>query len=204
MLHETAMTSAVQIQVPCRSAVLHRPTSSVKQRGVVLIITLIMLVVISLLATLSIRNAASSESVSGNVRTTMLAGQAAEIALRYCENYLVQVRLGTVTMATFPVVQAAATPERWKSMANWDGSTSTPFTLPLDSVNQTGSATFSRPPECMVENVPVVNSAGTALSTTSTYIITARGFGPEVAAAGVSRARPTGSEVWMQSTIELQ
>lgn len=56
-----------------------------RQNGVVLIIALILLVVISLLAVTSLRGAGSAESISGNVRTTELATQAAEIALRHCE-----------------------------------------------------------------------------------------------------------------------
>ena len=55
------------------------------QRGIVLIMALIMLVVISLLTAVSVRNATSSEGVNANVRQTQLAGQAAETALRYCE-----------------------------------------------------------------------------------------------------------------------
>ena len=40
---------------------------------------MIMLIIVSLLAVTSMRNASSSESVSGNVRTTELATQAADI-----------------------------------------------------------------------------------------------------------------------------
>ena len=43
------------------------------ERGIVLVIALILLVIIYLLAVTSLRNAASSESVAGNVRTTALA-----------------------------------------------------------------------------------------------------------------------------------
>ena len=174
------------------------------QKGVVLIIALVMLVVISLLATLSIRNAVSTESVSGNVRTTQLATQAAEIALRYCEEGAIEAFSGTGTMAV-PILDYAAIPRWINTAANWDGAGSgaTVFVIPTASVNKAGSTTFNRPPECMVERVPVVTNAG-VLSTTSTYTITARGFGPEVAAADAARSRPAGSEVWLQSTIELE
>lgn len=174
------------------------------QRGVVLIIALIMLVIISLLATLSMRNAASTESVSGNVRTTQLATQAAEIALRYCEAAVVQMNGGPGALASLPAIQPYADPPLWRdTAANWDTATSVALVIPTDSVNQAGAgATFKRAPECMVESMPMVTTAG-AVSTTSTYVITSRGFGPEVAAADAARSRPTGSEVWMQSTIEL-
>jgi Tfp pilus assembly protein PilX len=172
------------------------------QRGVVLIIALVMLVVISLLTTLSIRSAVSTESVSGNVRTTELASQAAEIALRYCEDAVVTYQAsgaGPLVPLTFQ------DPPRWKSTSgSWDVSPSDAFVVPLTAVNQaTGNATYKRAPECLVERMPVVTAAG-VLSNTSTFVITARGFGPEVPLANASRSRPQGSEVWMQSTIELQ
>lgn len=169
-----------------------------------LIIALVMLVVISLLTTLSIRSAVSTESVSGNVRTTELASQAAEIALRYCEDSVVQINSGTGTLTVTPAILDYQSPPRWNSAGNWDVNPSDAFVIPATYVNQaTGVATYPRPPECIVERVPVVTAAG-AISTTSTYVITARGFGPEVAAADAARSRPHGSEVWMQSTIELQ
>lgn len=180
-----------------------------RQSGVVLIISLIMLVVISILATLSIRNATSSEKVSANVRTTELASQAAEIALRYCEEAVLQIDSGVGSLTSLPTVLAYVAPVApakpfWLDTASWDGSTSTPFVIPDTSVNQVDAdATFKRMPECMVVNTPVVDAAG-VVSTTSTYTITARGFGPEVPAVTAARDRPTGSEVWMQSTIELE
>lgn len=178
----------------------HKPLA---QRGVVLIIALIMLVIISLLATLSMRNATSTESVSGNVRTTQLATQAAEIALRYCEAAVVQINGGPGALTSLPAIQPYANPPLWKdTAANWDTAASVALVIPTDSVNQAGAgATFKRAPECMVESMPMVSTAG-AITSTTTYVITARGFGPEVA-ADPARGRPTGSEVWMQSTIEL-
>jgi type IV pilus assembly protein PilX len=178
------------------------------QRGVVLVIALVMLVTISLLTTLSIRSAVSTESVSGNVRTTEMATQAAEIALRYCEEAVVQLGGGTVTLTATPtrLDYDTATFPRWNKPADtWDKSPSDVFVVPSVSVNGGGTvtATYKRPPECLVERMPVVNAAGT-LSYTSTFIITARGFGPEVPAADAARSRPKGTEVWMQSTIELQ
>lgn len=174
------------------------------QRGVVLIIALVMLVVISLLTTLSIRSAISTESVSGNVRTTELASQAAEIALRYCESAVVQINSGTVTFTVTPTILPYQNPPQWmSSTATWDISPSNAFVIPATYVNQaTGTATYKRQPECLVERMPVVTAG--VLSNTSTYVITARGFGPEVAAIDAARSRPQGSEVWMQSTIEIQ
>ena len=179
-----------------------RRTGTHAQHGVVLIIALVMLVVISLLATLSMRNATSSESISGNVRTTQLATQAAEIALRYCEDEVVKVQ-NNGGADPLGIIQPYVDPPLWKdAAANWDVATSKAKIIPKDSVNQKDlGATFQRAPECMVERIPMVAVTG-AITETKNYVVTARGFGPEVA-DDTARGRPTGSEVWMQSTIEF-
>jgi type IV pilus assembly protein PilX len=181
-----------------------RKTIRYTQHGVVLVIALIMLTVISLLAALSMRNSISTESVSGNVRTGELASQAAEVALRYCEESVIQQVSGTVTFATNPTILAYSATPTWSLTSNWDVNTSPAFVLPAAALNQSGlNSTYRRLPECMVENMPMASASG-ALNTTSTYVITARGFGPEVTAVNAARSRPQGTEVWLQSTIELQ
>jgi type IV pilus assembly protein PilX len=186
--------------------IMQRPNPLSTQRGVVLIIALIMLVIISILATFSMRNATSTEKVSSNVRTTQLATQTAEIALRYCEDAVVQIQSGTVTLTSVPTILDYSNPPKWQdTAANWDVATSPAFVIPTTLINSSsGSATFNRAPECMVERMQVLDTGATAVTTTTTFVITARGFGPEVAAADAARSRPTGSEVWLQSIIELE
>lgn len=190
-----------------------KPRRAGRQAGVVLLISLIMLVVISLLTLTSIRGALSTESVTGNVRTTELATQAAEIALRHCEASVVNAMTvaggGTPTYpTTFAQANIAAplAPPAWQSMSNWDGASSAPYVLPLSMVNQPGmtATTYKRAPECMVESLLVTPSNSKALNTPRSYVITARGFGPEVSAADAGRSRPAGSEIWLQSQIALQ
>ena len=166
-----------------------------------------MLVIISLLAVTSLRNAGSSESVAGNVRTTELATQAADIALRHCESSAIKITKlianasDTSAQATYPTtlveanVQRVTTADQWKSVSNWDSTTTAVFVLPSTLVGNT--ATYQRPPECMVESLTGVTPTGPPAS----FVITARGFGPEVAAG---TGRPAGTVVWLQSTIEIQ
>jgi Tfp pilus assembly protein PilX len=184
-----------------------------RQGGVVLVIALIMLVLISLLVVTSIRNAISTESVIGNVRTTELATQAAEIALRHCESSVLALMEtaagGTSTYATTLTsahIQSPVTPPHWQNKATWDSDSSAVFVLPLSLVNQSGMSitTYQRSPECMVEPLPVLPSGAKDLNTTSVFVVTARGFGPEVAALNGSHSRPVGSEIWLQSHIHLQ
>lgn len=187
------------------------------QNGIVLILALIMLVVISILTAITVRNATSSEAVNSNVRQTQLASQAAETALRYCEDAVINlVAAGTATFnftsppsstavaldATLIQDMVTGTPTSMVA-ANWDTTTAVYkiLIIPTDSVNRTGiTSTFNRPPECIVDRL----SPSTSVTYSKNFTITARGFGPEVAPADSSRNRPVGSEVWMQSSLELQ
>ena len=179
-----------------------------QHHGFVLIIALILLVVISLLTVTSMRGAGSAESIAGNVRTTELATQAAEIALRHCESSAAQ--LATNTAATDPAFYTTdlvitkispITSSLWKSTTTWDSSTSTAtYILPTSNFPVGGTTTYKRAPECMIELLSGSMPTGTASVTPSAFVITARGFGPEVAAG---TGRPQGAEVWLQSTIEI-
>lgn len=196
-------SSAVQAQ-----SIKSMPKHKV-QRGVVLIVAMIMLIVVSLLAVTSMRNSASTEALAGNVRTTELATQAAEIALRHCESSVVELvtvaaggtSTGYVTTMTSANILPSSTPARWQNTSTWDSATTMTFVIPTTVLG--GTSTYKRPPECMVETLPVMTAGSSSVSSTSSFVITARGFGPEVAASA-NRARPNGSEVWLQSHIELQ
>ena len=198
-------------QSVCRPGGARNTGATSREHGVVLIVAMILLIVISILAVTSMRNSASTEALAGNVRTTELATQAADIALRHCEQSvieLVSVAGGATptysTTITLANIQPVTTPPNWQNMSLWDGTSAAVLVLPNSLINLSGgTSTFNRPPECMIENLPVILSTG-ALNTTASYVITARGFGPEVAATGGTRVRPVGSEVWLQSTIQLQ
>jgi type IV pilus assembly protein PilX len=180
------------------------------QSGVVLIIALILLVVISLLAITSMRGAGSAEKVAGNVRTTELATQAAEMALRHCESSAIQLARNTPNTdpnfyaTTFPIGSIAPVNSvQWQSTTTWDSTTANTatFVLPASTFVVGGTSTYKRPPECMVELLSGGMPTGAASVTPSAFVITARGFGPEVATGA---GRPQGSEIWLQSTIEIQ
>jgi Tfp pilus assembly protein PilX len=182
-----------------------------KQRGLVLIVSIVLLAIVSVLAAFSTRNAASAENASGNVRLMELATQAAEVALRHCEDsvaHVIAIANGETSDYETTFAQANILPESmqsaWESAAGWDTNTPNVFVLPLEKVNQAGLApTYKRPPECMVVRMPFVLPGG-SISTDTAFVITARGFGPEVEAADPQRRRPAGSEVWLQSHIQLQ
>lgn len=203
-------TPALPILCAAMRTPLARGRARQGERGIVLVIALILLVIISLLAVTSMRNAASSESVSGNVRTTELATQAADIALRHCESSAIQLARNTASSApefystTLAITSISPINSvQWQSTATWDSGAST-ATYVLSPSLVGGTATFKRPPECMVELLSGGMPTGVASVTPSAFVVTARGFGPEVAAADASRSRPIGTVVWLQSTIEIQ
>jgi type IV pilus assembly protein PilX len=177
------------------------------QHGVVLVIAMVLLVVISLLGVTSLRNAGSTESVAGHVRTTELARQAADIALRHCESSVLALSGGAPNYITTLVeadILPPSAPPAWEDMSSetgWDSPSAATYRLPLALVNDTGMAfsVYQRPPECRVEQLPAVNTTNATF-----YVITARGFGPEVAPANARRQAPDGSEVWLQSHLEFQ
>ncbi|TAK97182.1 MAG: hypothetical protein EPO09_04690 [Aquabacterium sp.] len=163
----------------------HRAQKPSTQRGVTLLIVLIMLVVIGLVSASAMRQAANADLISNNTRLEQLAKQFAETALRFCEE---GVKNGTVQ------IQAAnqAAPA-WKTFGNWEGASRTALNLgeaDFRSAAQTSTGT-NRAPQCMAEFSPLNNN---------TFIVTARGFSPDYQADANGKTQ-RGAVVWLQSTL---
>lgn len=170
-----------------------------RQHGIVLIMSLVMLVIVALLATATMKNALSSESVSGNVRLQQLAHQSAEIALRFCEDAVIKAIAGSAPSGFS--IQAYSTSPLGSSTTFWDSANSDGlYVLSLDIVNADGKP-YKRSPECVAERLAPAGSP----RVDELIVVTARGFGPEVASldADAGDRRPKGSEVFLQSTLEL-
>lgn len=161
------------------------------ERGVTLIIALIVLVIIGLTSASVMRGALSTDLVANNTRTQTLAMQAAQIGLRYCEQQADLDASGT--NAALPVNP----PDYWNSLANWSqvavGINEVPQDY-MESVNSTFKP--STLPQCMVQKVTLPTGGKTA------YQVTARGFSPDYSADG--GATVTGSVVWLQSYVYMQ
>ena len=178
---------------------LHREPlgSRQTQQGAVLIIVLIMLGILSMMAATNLHNAQSTETIAGSSRNTELASQAADIALHYCEGYLNQVVVnqGCDTLITDPHILPSADPPSWQAgAAKWDAPNTQIIVLPLNYMGAT--PIYKRAPECLMEFIKDEPNF-------CAVVITARGFGPEVAPAGPQRLRPVGTEVWLQAQVTL-
>ncbi len=117
------------------------------QRGVTLIITLVMLVVITLIALSSLRSTTMNERMAGNSRDRQRALQAAEAAVRSCVGQLENnIYLGLKSTPT-----AAGTTPLWDDPNSWTTATSTAVAMP-------STAGLSADPRCLVETLGSLGS----------------------------------------------
>ncbi len=176
------------------------------QRGVSLIITLIMLVVIGLTAASSMKLAISGEGVVNNLREEAQAQQYAEVALRYCEGEMTRASAARPVAAlqdgALPAAVALSA-TTWNTTATWTGGAKTAVTIPNTEVYNNVDSTLRDTeitvlPECRVERVIL----GAPPAGVTIYLITARGFSPGYAANADGTTR-RGAVVWLQSLLTV-
>lgn len=171
------------------------------QSGVSLIIVMMMLVIIGITSAATIRNAASGEKLTNNIRVQYLAQQYAEAALRYCEAELGKPdATRAVTLSEVNLVQTGlgSTPA-WSLATTWTGTggaSASKTVLPENRIKSTDSA-FRPPtlPECVAEKQVMPDG-------NLSYVITARGFSTDYR-SGAGGVTTSGSVVWLQSTVIL-
>lgn len=124
-----------------------------RQRGVVLVLSLLVLLMLTLLALFSMRQAALQERLAGNSRNLDLAFQAAEAALRGGEKQI-EDNPGTDPVATKGWYHFALEPSpAWTDPAAWDAKANTHITHPVvEGVAQA--------PGFAIEQIPPVPDPG--------------------------------------------
>ena len=180
------------------------------QRGVSLLIVLIMLVVIGLTSAASLRSASSNERISNNFRMHALAEQYAEAALRYCETQLSladSARVDSLKEASLRAFTGAAYPA-WANPLTWTGAggASASLTRLPEALATSADSAFepALSPQCAVEMQSLALTLnGVPAGAADVYVITARGFSTDYSASpqGVSL---TGSVVWLQSLVSVR
>ena len=159
---------------------------------------LVLLVLVSLVATFAIRRATLGEQVSKAMRTQTVAFQAAETALRYCEDQIVKDGAGAPAPIPYPLDGSA--PEQWKKRANWELTAGKAKAIDASIVNLDDDAArkFSNDllPRCMVERLRLPDE-GEELEA---FLITAVGYSHDYR-LNADKMPETGTEVWLQSTI---
>jgi type IV pilus assembly protein PilX len=175
--------------------------NTIEQKGFILAIAMIFLLILTVLAITSIKRATVDEKVSGNLRAQNLAFQAAESALRFCQKNLELSGPGgtlpltpgtTETLNHIPIliypnnVAPAITPPApivWTDLANWTNVNA--VRLPANTIPNVAIQ-----PQCMIEEWPMKDLLKPKIYTA--YVITARGVGATANAV-----------VWLQETLRV-
>lgn len=172
------------------------------QKGFVLVVSLIFLVIMTILAITSIQRTILDEKVSGNLRSQSLALQAAETALRYCQKNLEATGPGgnlplepgtTHTLDGIKIIgypddtestsAIPPAPNKWSDLANWTIENAKTIDLNL-------TMHVAAPAQCMIEEYPIKDLLKAKVYVA--YVITARGVG------GTANAI-----VWLQQTVRV-
>lgn len=148
------------------------------QRGVVLIMSLTILMVLTLIGVSAMKTSSMQERMSGNARDYQIAFEAAEIALRAGEDYVKSI----ATTADFSsggangkyVARLTTASGAWQTESNWTSGNTSPVTL----------LNVSKYPEFMVEivdstygQVEDLTPGGGASGVIALFRVTARGYG---------------------------
>jgi len=177
------------------------------QNGIVLPLTLFLLVAISILGIMAMRNATIGAQTVNSVRSYTIAELAAEAGLRYCEEVakesdspstpakytqeiakIATLNIGTCT--TFADIMEAKKCGASANAASWKSSATTLISVPGTS---DAGGKFTNPPQCMIERIAGGGSPS--------YLITARGIGNEASHNSTTGRVTGGAEVWLQSVL---
>ena len=179
------------------------PSTSLKQKGVMLPIALILLVVISILGIMAMRNATVGEQTINAVRTNAATRAAAEMGLRHCEAVVYEIS----DKPTIPLYAAEAAKialkgkdginiltgqndanALWTVAANWKSTSAYRISM------MTANSGFKNPPKCMIEKVKFASGE-------DGYLITSRGIGNEAEYDDSTGLVKSGAEIWLQSVL---
>jgi type IV pilus assembly protein PilX len=154
-----------------------RLAASMPQRGIALIIGLVILAVLSMIGVAAFSISTQEERMAGNSRDRMVAFEAAEAALRACEDY---VQTGPAFNGSVSGMYAAP-PSTQKTMAesiDWN----TPANVYIDShlTLSANAGHWSKAPACVAEQFLVQHGnprLGEPLIMVPTIHITTQGYG---------------------------
>jgi len=195
-----------------RRPIIDRCSGQGRQRGAVLVITLILVVVLSLLGTFAIRNATQTERSINGIRSTEVAREAAETALRFCEQIAIfdgdgkdYSEYGTSGLRGKIIATAigseADPAAAWRTNANWMDSSANRIEVPdgyykKETGGNTDAAQLKTKPLCLIQKID-----STSTPKLTGYLITARGFANNAKFTGTTGKSTQGAEAWIQSVL---
>ena len=157
---------------------MRSPRGATLQRGIALIIGLIILAVLSLIGVAAFSVSTQEERMAGNSRDRIRAFEAAEAALRDCENVAASGTFkfdGSDGSYTAPTLPSQASNTEQMQTINWNSPS--PFTV--HQVTSVTNPEWSQPPLCVAERLQVQQKVvlGSPVTTTSVAHVTAHGYG---------------------------
>lgn len=175
------------------------------QRGAVLAISLIFLGVLSLAAMYTMRGSILGEQVSKNIRANEVARQAAETALRYCEDEVRRGSAAVIVNQASLALAPGAMPDEWQTRSNlFDDDKAT--TVPASQLAASGMRDLPVAPRCIVESYNLPPAPGEdprSVGFLRPHLVTAVGFSPDYELGADDGPAISGSEVWLQSVVIL-
>ncbi len=167
---------------PHRGLAHQRRSGAGAERGAVLVVGLVFLLLMTLLGTAAYSVATQEERMAGNARDRLRAFEAAERALRECERHLsgplppLFSADGSVDRGMYEAPDAGRSPperEKWETIA-WDAEPTRTLA---------GAADAAEPPRCIVQRLGRARSSDAtrrleaAAEPASAYQVTGRGVG---------------------------
>lgn len=163
-----------------------------RSQGSVLLMALVLLLISSWGASALMRQALGTERIAGGARGQLHAQQAAELALRYCEQQLVR------SDAAWPVQPWRADLPRayWTQAASWVGAGRLARSVPAAvMVSEQNPFSQFQLPDCLAEEQRLADG-------NTILLLTARGFSPDYHADDRGHT-VAGSVAWVQSLLRL-
>lgn len=149
-------------------------TAATTQRGIVLPLALVMLVMVTLIAVIALRGVTTEERISANLRSSSVAFEQSEMALRHCERIAL---VGGPPLDAARIDSTSVTGLAWRNAASWVSS--------FPQLQQPPSAQYLDPlrpvtaPACLIEAVraPLDPTVASTRVENAAFTVTARGFG---------------------------
>ena len=173
-----------------------------RQKGIVLPMALIMLVILSFVGLYAAKNSANHEQFSNNLRTSQVSTQAAEAGLRYCE----RIAIDSAADPTDPIVSSAADMAKviatvltapddanasWRTKNNWKANAANLIVATTSYSTGVGNgAKLANAPTCIIQRLQG-----------DSFVVTARGLSNDAVVDATTGTLQNGAEVWMQSII---
>ena len=169
------------------------------QRGIVLLLVLIILVVLSGAAIWAAKASISGEQVANNIRISATVTELAELALRYCEDGVIQ---NNTTLARLPYPVGAASgelPSAWQTLSNWTVTPTKINVVPNAQLRDALGTSPAKAPVCMIEEMRL---APIDMQRLQGFLITARGFSQDYVESA-NGAITSGTDAWVQTMIRF-